>query len=89
MIPLLGGLLYDRLRMRDDQPIPVAEYELILSRLKDGRTAMTFRADKTYSSTAYNERMEMEDGQKIMYDRCSQCIATSGIPSSSRKRNPL
>ena len=63
-----GGLLYDRLRMRDDQPIPVAEYELILSRLKDGRTAMTFRADKTYSSTAYNERMEMEDGKKIMYE---------------------
>ena len=66
-----GGLLYDRLRMRDDQPIPVAEYELILSRLKDGRTAMTFRSDKSYSSLAYSERMEMEDGQKIMYEYMS------------------
>ena len=52
-----GGVLYDRLRLATDQPIPAAEYELILSRLKDGRAAMTFRADKTYSSTAYNERM--------------------------------
>ena len=66
-----GGLLYDRLRLRDDQPIPAAEYELILSRLKDGRTAMTFRSDKTYSSLAYSERMEMEDGQKIMYEYMS------------------
>ena len=63
-----GCMLYDRLRLQTDQPIPVAEYELILSRLKDGRTAMTFRADKTYSSTAYNERMETEDGKKIMYE---------------------
>lgn len=62
-----GGLLYDRLRLATDQPIPAAEYELILSRLKDGRAAMTFRADKTYSSTAYNERMETEDGKKILY----------------------